>query len=344
MKALIKDKKEKGFSYKDMPISKPKPNEVLVRVKTSAICGSDINFYVWNSWCEKVIKSLPFIPGHEGSGEVIDKGGRVQHLREGDKVAFETHLPCGMCFQCRTGSPHICRNMELFGHTFNGCFAEYCIIPHVIARKVPEELPYEKAAILEPMGVSLRAVDEAELGGDSVLIIGAGPIGQFAIGLSELFGASKIISIDINDNRLEVSKKMGADYTINPQRQDSIKTVLALTEGDGVGVVIECSGNVKAIRNGFKVMRKGGRFLFVGNPKEPLVLDVFTDIVHKEAKIRGIHGRELFKTWQKTESILLSDRLDISPIITHKFSLSGYEEAFELALKGDACKVMFIHE
>lgn len=133
MKALAKEKKEKGFSYKDIPIPRLKDNEVLVRLKSSAICGSDTKFYVWNRWCEKIVKSLPFIPGHEGSGEIIDLGTEVTYLAEGDRVAFETHLPCGTCFQCKNGSPHICRNLELFGHTFNGCFAEYCAVPHTIA-------------------------------------------------------------------------------------------------------------------------------------------------------------------------------------------------------------------
>ena len=180
MKALVKDKKDKGFSVQNLPIPDTKPDEVLVKVKASAICGSDVHFYVWDSWSEKVIPSLPFIPGHEGSGEIAEVGKEVDQLQKGDRVAFETHLPCGTCYQCQTGSPHICQNMDLFGHTFNGCMAEYCVLPQAITRKIPKKLPFVEAAVLEPMGVSLRAVDEADLKGDSVWIIGAGPIGQFA--------------------------------------------------------------------------------------------------------------------------------------------------------------------
>lgn len=341
MQALVKDKKEKGFLFTDVPVPRLESNEVLVKVKATAICGSDINFYKWNKWCEKVIQSLPFIPGHEGSGEIVEKGSKVKQLKKGDRVAFETHLPCGKCYQCQTGLPHICQNMELFGHTFNGCMAEYCAIPQVIARKIPEELPYEDGAVLEPMGVSLRTVDEANLNGDSVLIIGAGPIGQFAVGLSKLFGASKVFSSETNDKRLALSKTMGADHLINPLHQDFIKDILDLTQGDGVGTVIECSGNVEAARDGFKVLRKGGKYFFLGNPKEPLQVDVMRDIIHKEAKIRGLHGREMFETWSKAESILLSGEFDVGPIITHRFDLSEYEEAFELALSGEGCKVVF---
>ena len=205
MHALVKDKKERGFTYRKIQVPKLEADEVLVKVKAAAICGSDIQFYVWNAWCEKVVKTLPFIPGHEGSGVVVDKGREVKQLKQGDRVAFETHLPCGACYQCRTKMPHICQNMQLFGHTFDGCMAEFCAIPQIITRRIPGKLPYEEAAVLEPMGVSLRAAEEAKLKEDSVLITGCGPIGQFAIGLSRLFGAAKILATDINEKRLDIA-------------------------------------------------------------------------------------------------------------------------------------------
>jgi len=340
MKAIVKNKKEEGFDYQEVEIPAIGPGDVLIKVKVAGICGSDLNFYKWNPWCEGVIKRLPFIPGHECSGEIVKVGSQVKLFKEKDRVSVETHLPCGKCFQCRSGRPNICQNMELFGHTFNGCFSEYCSVPEAIVEKIPDELSWEYAALLEPIGISLRAVWEGQVGGDSVAVIGCGPIGQFAIGASAAMGASQIFALDVSEKRLTIAKQMGATHLLNPVKGSVIKKIMDLTHQNGVGVIIEASGNSKALSTGFKYLRKGGKVFMIGNIKEPLVLDGIADIVNKEATIRGLHGRELFKTWQLAESFLISGKLKIDPIITHKFPLKEFNKGFQLAMDGEACKVL----
>ena len=340
MKAIVKNRKEEGFDYQEVKIPEVGPKDVLIRVKVAGICGSDLNFYEWNSWCEGVVKGLPFIPGHECSGKVVKVGSQVKLFREKDRVSVETHLPCGRCFQCRNGQPNICKNMELFGHTFDGCFAEYCSVPEAIVEKIPNELSWEYAALLEPIGIPLRAVEEGQVGGDSVAVIGCGSIGQFAIGTSSVMGASQIFGLDVDEKRLTMAKQMGATHLLNPAKESVIEIIMDLTHQNGVGVIIEASGNSKALSTSFKYLRKGGKVFVIGNIKEPLVLDGITDIVNKEVTIRGLHGRELFKTWWLAESLLLSGKLKIDPVITHKFPLKQFNKGFQLAMNGKACKVL----
>ena len=235
MKAIVKNRKEEGFDYQEVEIPRVGPKDVLIRVKAAGICGSDLSFYEWNPWCETVVKRLPFIPGHECSGEVVEVGSQVKLLKKKDRVSVETHLPCGNCFQCRDGQSNICQNMELFGHTFNGCFAEYCRVPETIVEKIPEGLSWEYAALLEPIGIPLRAVWEAKVGGDSVAVIGCGPIGQFAIAASSAMGASSVIALDINQERLTIAKQMGATYLLNPAKNSFSKTIMNLIHQDEVG-------------------------------------------------------------------------------------------------------------
>ena len=286
------------------------------------------------------VKRLPFIPGHECSGEVVKVGSQVKLFREKDRVSVETHLSCGRCFQCRNGQPHIGQNMELFGHTFNGCFAEYCSVPEAIVERIPDELSWEYAALLEPIGIPLRAVEEGQVGGDSVAVIGCGSIGQFAIGASSAMGASQIFGLDVDEKRLTIAKQMGATHLLNPAKESVIEIIMNLTHQNGVGVIIEASGDSKALSNSFKYLRKGGKVFVIGNIKEPLVLDGIGDIVNKEVTIRGLHGRELFKTWRLAESLLLSGKLKIDPVITHKLALKEFNKGFQLAMNGKACKVL----
>ena len=342
MRAIVKNRKEKGFDYQEVEIPRVGPKDVLIRVKAAGVCGSDLSFYEWNNpWCETVVKRLPFIPGHECSGEVVEVGSQVKLLRKKDRVSVETHLPCGKCFQCRDGQSNICQNMELFGHTFNGCFAEYCRVPETIVEKIPDGLSWEYAALLEPIGIPLRAVWEGKVGGDSVAVIGCGPIGQFAIAASSAMGASPVFALDVNQKRLTIAKQVGATYLLNPAKDSPGKIIMDLTHQNGVGIIIEASGNSKAFSNSFRYLRKGGKVFMIGNIKEPLVIDGIADIVNKEATIRGLHGRELFSTWRLAESLLLSGKFEIGPVITHKFPLEEFHKGFQLAMDGEACKVLF---
>lgn len=342
MKAILKKKETLGFDLEDIPIPEPKEKEVLVKVKATAICGSDLKLYKWTPWCKNVVRSLPFIPGHECSGKVVKVGEGVKTIKRGDRVAAETHIPCGKCWQCRHGRPHTCQNIELFGHTVNGCFAEYCIIPEVSTRKIPENLPFEKGCLLEPVGIPLRAVYKGEVKGDSVGIIGCGPIGQFAIGISRIKEAKKIIAVDINEKRLRIAKRMGATHMVNPQKESVIDKVLSLSDGNGVGVIIEASGNAEALEEAFNYLRVGGKLFMIGHPQKLLKIDVSPQIVLKEAKITGLFGREIWRTWEIAEDLLSTGKLNVDPIVTHKFPLEDFESAFKVAISGEGCKILLI--
>jgi threonine 3-dehydrogenase len=342
MKALEKKDERKGFYIDDIPVPQPKDNEILVKVKTAAICGSDMKLYKWTPWCKNVIKSLPFIPGHEGAGEVVKVGTKVAGFKLGDRVAAETHIPCGICWQCTHDRPHTCLNMGLFGHTVNGCFAEYFTIPETAVWKLSVDFPLEKGCLLEPMGIPLRAVYEGDVAGDSVVVIGCGPIGQFAIGVSKVKGAERIIAIDINDKRLEIADQMGATHLLNPNDVAVTDKIHSLTDGNGAGVVIEASGDIDALHMAFEYIRIGGKIFTIGHPTKPLNIDISTQITLREVSVRGLFGRELWKTWEIAESLILLKALDPTPIVTHTFSLEDFNEAFKVAESGEGCKIVFL--
>lgn len=344
MKAIVKIRKEKGLELKEMEVPRPEKGEVLVEIKAAAICGSDIKIYKWDSFAQSIIHSLPFIPGHECAGEVVEVGEGVKSIRLGDKVASETHIPCGQCWQCTHGRPHTCENMKLFGHNINGCFAEYAVIPEVSTRKIPSSLTFEEGCMLEPMGIPYRAVEKGKVEKEAVVVVGCGPIGQFAIGFSHVMGAGQIIAVDVNEERLKIAEAMGAHYLLNPEKEKVKERIKELTQdwGKGPGVVIEASGNVSALREALDYLRVGGKLLILGQSTNPLEVRVSPDIVFKEAEIYGFFGREIWDTWEKTEKLLIEEKMKVDPVITHRFSLEDYEIAFEKAEKGEGGKIVFL--
>lgn len=341
MKAIVKKEERKGFNLEEVPIPEPRDNEILVKVNSAAICGSDMKLYKWTPWCENVVKSLPFIPGHEGAGEVSAVGKDVNRFKVGDKAAAETHIPCGTCWQCINQRPHTCLNLQLFGHTVNGCFAEYFTIPESAAWKLSNDFPVERGCLLEPMGIPLRAVYGGAVDGDTVSVIGCGPIGQFAIAVSKVKGAGQIIAIDINEKRLKIAGQMGATHLIDPRKEDVVSRILSLTGGNGAGVVIEASGDRDALRTAFNYIRIGGKIFTIGHPTQPLTIDVSPRIILREVSVIGLFGRELWKTWEIADNLLLSGAVDPTSIVTHTFSLENFEEAFRVADSGEGCKIVF---
>ena len=344
MKAILKTGREQGLELKDIPIPRPDKKSVLVKIKAAAICGSDLRIYRWDPSLVRSIKTMPVVPGHECSGEVIEIGEEVEHIKVGDKVAAETHISCGKCWQCLHGRPHTCENVVLYGYGINGCFAEYSVIPEVATRKIPEKIPFEQGCLLEPMGIPFRAVERADVSGDVVVVLGCGPIGQFAIAFSRVMGAEIIMAVDTNEKRLNIAHRMGADYLIDPKKETPAERVRQIAEkhGGGAGAVIEASGSISALKEAFQYLRVGGKILVVGQSYELLNLTPSPDIVLKETEVVGFWGRRIWDTWEKTEKILASGQLDVNPVITHRFPLSGFQEAFNTLLEGEGCKVLFI--
>jgi len=340
MKAVVKTGPSFGGSFQDAPIPSPGSGQVLVKVLATAICGTDVHIYEWNKWAQGAVKSLPQIMGHEFSGKVVSLGDGVTGLSEGDYVAGETHGPCGRCYQCLNGQQHICANMMLFGVHCDGCFAQYTVLPAICARKIPESIPREYAAMMEPLGTSVRSAMEVDPAGSVVAVIGAGPIGLGAITALRALGAAKIIASDVSEERLSVARDVGADVCINPMKEDLSKRIFDLTENVGVDAFIDASGNTTAIAGAFKILRKGGNVALVGLPSDPFTIDLGPEVIFKEAKIKGIHGRKMFKTWTVMENLIDSGSLKLAPIVTHKMPLSKFDKGFELLKEGRACKII----
>ncbi|MEM2178901.1 MAG: alcohol dehydrogenase catalytic domain-containing protein [Candidatus Methanomethylicaceae archaeon] len=332
--------------YIDKP--SPKANEVQIEVKAAAICGSDLHFYHWDEYAENAAKRstnfFPHILGHEISGVVTEIGENVKEIKIGDRIALETHIPCNMCYYCKTGKMHICENVLLYGIHTNGAFTKYAIAPEICAVKIPNEITYIEAALLEPFGVAYHAIEKANIKpGDIVLITGCGPIGLFAQQLARVAGASKVFSTDIKEYRLELSKKIAnVDEAINVSKVDPIKKIKEVTKGKGVDVIIELSGSSIAIEQIFKMVAKGGKIILVGTATSPVTIDTTQLIVYKEVEVYGITGRIMFNTWYKVMDIVANKLVNIESVISHKLPLEEAEKGFELIIQGNASKVILL--
>ena len=344
LKAVGKTSKDPGIEIFEIEEPKCGPDDVLVRVRATAICGTDLHYYHWDGYAERHNPGFPRVLGHEFCGDIVEVGDNVRSLKIGDRVAGETHIPCGACYFCRTGNMHICRNMQIFGvDTIYGSFASHTALPGVIAVKVPSEISYDEGAVLEPLGVAVHAITEANIKpGDSVVITGCGPIGLFAQQLAKIAGASKVISTDLKDYRLELSRKIGVTEAINVAKIDPVKRVKELTDGMGAKVVIEISGSNIAIKQALDMASLTGRVVLVGTAQKPTELDTTNMLIYKEIKLSGITGRLMFDTWYRAIDIVSNKLIDLNPIITHKLSLDDAEKAFNLSDKGEAGKILFL--
>ena len=342
MQAILKTKAGPGLELKQIAVPEPGPGEVLIKVKAAALCGTDIHIADWSLWAQNAGLKLPLVVGHECAGEVVALGSQVKDLQIGDRVASETHIPCGHCLQCQIGEQHICANLKIFGVHTDGCFAEYAVLPAICARRIPEEISFQTGAVLEPLGTAFRAVMEARVAGKPVVVLGCGPIGLFAVGAAAMMGASKVIGVDVSDFRLEAAQAMGATGILNSARDNVVEAVLELTDGYGAEAIIEASGHVGAIKQAFRYLRKGGRFGMIGLPGQHIELELGSEVVFKEAKIFGIHGRKMFDTWRCMEGALAFGKLNILPVLSHELPLAAFVEGIELAKGGLANKVILL--
>ncbi|HUQ50499.1 MAG TPA: L-threonine 3-dehydrogenase [Terriglobales bacterium] len=339
MQAVVKPEPRAGAEIREVPIPKFGDNDVFIRVKVAAVCGTDLHIYDWDPWAQGRIKT-PLVPGHEFCGDVAAVGKNVTSVKEGDFVSAEMHVACGKCYQCRIGEAHICQKVTIIGIDSDGAFAEYVVIPESNIWKIDPKIPADYAAILDPLGNAVHTVLSGEIAAQSIAIIGCGPIGLFAIAVARAVGASTIFAIEPNENRRRLAKEMKADYVLDPTKDDLKAVIQEATNGAGVDVVAEMSGNGNAIRSGFDILRMGGRISLLGTPTKPVELNLADAIIFKGATVHGIHGRRMYKTWYQMQELLKHGRLDLGPAITDRIAMKDFDKGMERLKTGAASKIL----
>ncbi|MCW8409981.1 L-threonine 3-dehydrogenase [Legionella sp. PATHC035] len=337
MKSLVKAKKEPGIWMEEVAIPEYGVNDVLIKVKKTAICGTDIHIYNWDEWAQATIP-VPMTVGHEFYGEIVAVGQEVQGLHVGQRVSGEGHLTCGFCRNCRAGKRHLCRNTLGVGVNRPGCFAEYLSIPATNVIVLPDNITGEQASILDPFGNATHCALAFDVVGEDVLITGAGPIGIMAAAIVKHIGARHVVITDVNDYRLDLARKMGGIRAVNVthEKLSDVTAELGMLEGFDVG--LEMSGNPMALNDMMKAMNHGGHVALLGIPPQETAID-WNQVIFKGLVIKGIYGREMFETWYKMIAMLQSG-LDISPVITHRFSVDDYQHAFQIMASGQSGKVI----
>ena len=337
MRALVKAKAEPGIWMQDIPRPEPGHNDVLIKIRKTAICGTDMHIYNWDEWAARTIP-VPMAVGHEYVGVVEAIGSEVQGIQPGDRVSGEGHLTCGHCRNCRAGRRHLCRNTVGVGVNRQGCFGEYLCIPASNVFKLPDAISDEVASILDPLGNAVHTALSFDLVGEDVLITGAGPIGIMAVAIARHVGARHVVITDVNDYRLDLARRMGATRAINVTQQslDEVMQELEMQEGFDVG--LEMSGNPQAFRDMLRTLHHGGSVALLGIPPGEMAID-WNQVIFKGLTIKGIYGREMFETWYKMASMLQSG-LDVTPVITHRFAANDYVEGFSIMGSGQSGKVI----
>ncbi len=339
MKVILKEKPGPGALVAEKEIPNIGPKEILVKVQATSICGTDFHIYNWDEWSAKRIKP-PRVFGHEFTGEVVETGKDVTMVKKGDKISAETHIVCGKCYQCRTGNAHVCQDVKILGVDIDGTFAEYVKLPEENAWKVPNTMPDEIASIMEPFGNAVHTVFASDVGAKDVLILGCGPIGLMSIAVAKARGAKRIFATELNPKRINLAKKMGADYVFNPKTTDIIEEIKELTHGEGVDVVLEMSGNEEALRQGLNVIKPAGWVGLLGLYKHDIKIDMNELVIFKGLTLYGIVGRKMYDTWYIATSLIESGKVNLSYVITHKMKLEEIEKAMEIIKKGEGAKIV----
>src|SRR6267143_446678 len=330
MKALRKMQAARGLQMDTVAVPLIGPTDVLVRVKTASICGTDLHIYGWDRWSQ----------GREFCGTVERVGDEVRAVKVGDFVSAEMHVNCGHCRQCRLGQAHICQNLRIIGIDQDGSFAEFVKIPASNIWKLDAAIPEHYGAILDPLGNAVHTVLAGPIAGQTVLVTGCGPIGLMAIAVAKACGSSTVFATETNEKRRAMAKRMGADVVLNPAAEDAVGKILAETNGTGVDALLEMSGNPTAIQQGFKSLRAGGRASLLGIPTENVPLDLVNDVIFKGATVQGIYGRRMYETWVQMTALLKAGRLNLEPLFGERASLDKFENAFTLLQGGLAGKIL----
>ena len=337
MKALVKAKAEPGIWLMDVAEPTIGPNDVLIRMRKTAICGTDMHIWHWDDWAQRTIR-VPMAVGHEYCGEIVEMGSEVAGLKVGDRVSGEGHITCGYCRNCRAGRRHLCRNTVGVGVNRPGCFAEYMALPASNVFKLPAAIDDDIASILDPFGNATHTALSFNVVGEDVLITGAGPIGIMAVAIARYAGARHVVITDVNPYRLELARRMGASRALDIRTEtlDAAMRELGMEEGFDVGM--EMSGVPSAFREMLRTMHHGGSIAMLGIMPQDTGIH-WDEVIFKGLVIKGVYGREMFETWYKMSSMLQSG-LDISPVVTHRLPIDEYRLGFETMASGQSGKVI----
>ena len=341
MKALVKAKAEKGIWMEDIPVPEIGINDVLIKIKKTSICGTDLHIYKWDNWAQNTIK-VPMTIGHEYVGVVVEKGRGVKNVKIGDRVTGEGHIACGHCRNCRRGKLHVCENTIGVGVNRDGAFAEYLSLPASNVVHLDDRISDETASIMDPFGNATHTALSFPLIGEDVLITGAGLIGTMATGICRFAGARYVVVSDFSDYRLEIAKKMGATLTVNPSKGETIQGAMKELHMRGFDVGLEMSGAPTAFRDMIDNMYNGSKISLLGILPNTTTVD-WNKIIFKALTLKGIYGREMWETWYKMEQMLISG-LDLNPVITHRFGIDEFQQGFDIMESGQCGKVILSWE
>jgi threonine 3-dehydrogenase len=337
MKALVKNRGARGLWLDEVPEPQPGINDVKIRVLCTGICGTDLHIYDWNDWARSTIQ-VPLIIGHEFVGEVVEVGSNVADLNPGDLVSGEGHVVCGRCRNCLAGRRHLCAHTQGVGVNRAGAFAQYVVLPMMNIWRHNHTVPLEIAAIFDPFGNAVHTALSFPVLGEDVLVTGAGPIGIMAAAVAKFAGARHVVITDVNPYRLALAEKAGIPHAVDARvtRLRDVQKQLGMREGFDVG--LEMSGSPEAFREMLDNMSHGGKIAILGIPPSEMAID-WNQVIFNMLTIKGVYGREMFETWYKM-TVMLESGLDISAVITHRFSWRDYEQGFEVLRSGKAGKVV----
>jgi threonine 3-dehydrogenase len=337
MRALVKSKAEPGIWMEDIPKPDVGPNDVLIEVRKTSICGTDLHIVAWDEWAAETIP-VPMTIGHEYMGVVAAFGSEVEGLKIGRRVSGEGHVVCGRCRNCQAGRRHLCIRTSGVGVNRPGAFAEFVVIPGSNVQPIPDDVSDDIGTILDPLGNAVHTALNFDLVGEDVLVTGSGPIGMMAVAISRHVGARYVVVTDVNDYRLAIAETMGADSVLNTSDESLQNTMRDLGIVEGFDVGLEMSGHPDALHEMISTMANGGKISLLGIPPKQAPID-WNDIVFKGLTLQGIYGRKLFETWYKMLA-MLETGLDVSAVITHHFDAQDYQEAFETVRSGRCGKVI----
>jgi len=350
MNAIVKAKRQPGAEMTKVERPKIKDNEVLVQVEAASVCGTDVHIWEWNEWAQRRMKRIPVVFGHEVAGKVIEVGKNVMSLQVGDRVSAETHIVDNTCYQCKTDRKHVCKNMEILGVDRDGVFAEQFTLPEENAWKNDPQLDLGVASVQEPLGNAVQAVLPKEhvedIAGRNAAVLGAGPIGLMAIAVLKELGAAKVFATagGLNKTRMELARIMGADMVLSAKEEGDklVESIINATDGDGVDIALEMSGDPNALRQAFEMLTPGGRVSLLGIFENPVDFDLNSAVIFRSATVFGITGRRMFETWYQVRGLLAkpSFREKISAVITHRLPIHDIGKALDLINSKQAGKIV----